>query len=130
MQEHDLVVPLLHGDVEVADAGELFFEIGQFVVVRGEESAATDRVVDVLDDAPGERQAVVGAGAAADFVEDDEAAWRGGVEDAGRLGHFDHERALAAGEFVAGADAGEDAIGDADRRRGARGRSCRSGPSA
>ena len=41
---------------------------------------------------------------------------RGGVQNAGRLGHFDHERALAARQFVAGADPGEDPVGHADRR--------------
>ena len=46
---------------------------------------------------------------------------RGGgiVEDVGRLGHFDHEGALAPAQFVAGADAREDAIGDADLRASA-----------
>ena len=38
----------------------------------------------------------------------------GVVEDAGRFRHFDHERALAPRQFVAGSDASEDAIGDAD----------------
>ena len=39
---------------------------------------AADRVVQVLGDRPGQRDAVVGAGAAADLVEDDQAAraWR------------------------------------------------------
>ena len=86
----------------------------EFVVVGGEEGAAADVVVEVFDDGPGERDAVVGAGAAADFVEDHQAARRGGVEDVRGLDHFDHERALAAAEFIAGADAGEDAIDEAE----------------
>ena len=114
VEEHDLILPFLDGDVKVARHRELVVEIGQLVVVRGEERAAADLLVDVLDDAPGEREAVVGARAAADLVEDHEAARRGRVEDAGGLGHLDHERALTAGELVARADAGEDAIGDAD----------------
>ena len=71
-------------------------------------------VVQVLGDGPGQRDAVVGAGAAADLVEDDQAARRGVVEDVGRLGHLHHERALPPAQFVAGADAREDAIGQAD----------------
>ena len=114
MEEDDLVLPFFDGDVVVGDAGELVGQVGELVVVGGEEGAAADVLVEVFDDGPGEREAVVGAGAAADLVEDDEAARGGGVEDAGGLGHLDHERALAAGELVAGADAGEDAIGDAD----------------
>ena len=38
----------------------------------------------------------------------------GVVEDVGGLGHFDHEGGLAAGEVVGGADAGEDAVDEAD----------------
>ena len=46
----------------------------------------------------------------------DQAPRRGRVENAGRLGHLDHERALAARQLVARADAGEDPVGHADRR--------------
>ncbi len=69
----------------------------------------------MLDDGPGERHAVVSAGAAADLVQNHQASWRGQVEDPRRLGHLDHERALAARQLVARADAGENAIGHADR---------------
>ena len=55
---------------------------------------------------------------------------RGVVEDVGRLGHLDHEGALAAAQLVAGADAGEDAVGDADASPAWPARSCRSGPAA
>ena len=43
---------------------------------------------------------------------------RGGrvVEDVGRLGHLDHERALAAAQLVGRADAGEQAVDHADPR--------------
>ena len=68
--------------------------------------------VDVLDHGPGQGQAVVGRRAAADLVEDDEAARRGGVEDHGGLGHLHHEGGAAARQVVGGADAGEDAIDD------------------
>ena len=46
----------------------------------------------------------------------DQAARGRVVQDVRRLGHLDHERALAAGQFVARADAGEDAVGQPDRR--------------
>ncbi len=45
---------------------------------------------------------------------------RGVVEDVGGLLHLDHEGGAAAGEVVAGADAREDAVDDADFRRGGR----------
>ncbi len=38
------------------------------------------------------------------------------MEDVGGLGHLDHEGRLAAGEIVAGADAAEDFVDDADVR--------------
>ena len=53
---------------------------------------------------PGDGEAVIGGGAAANFVENDEAAGGSVVEDVGGLVHLDHEGGVAAGEFVAGAD--------------------------
>ena len=80
----------------------------------GEDGAALDGVAEVFCDAPCDGEAVEGGGAAADFVEDDETASGGVVEDGGGFVHFDHERGLAAGEVVAGTDAGEDAVDEAD----------------
>ncbi len=57
---------------------------------------------------------------AADLVQDHEAARRRLGEDLGGLAHLHHEGALALGEAIRGADAGEDAVHDADAR-GARG---------
>ena len=53
-------------------------QFGQFVIMRGEQRFCADLVVQMFDDAPGEAQAIEGAGAAADFVEYDQAArrWR------------------------------------------------------
>ena len=50
------------------------------------------------------------------FVEDDQARGRGVVEDVGGLAHLDHEGALAAAQVIGGADAGEQAIDQADPR--------------
>jgi len=69
-----------------------------------------DLVVQVLDDAPGQAQAVERARAAADLVEDDQAARGGAVEDVRRLAHFHHERALPAREVVARADPRKNAV--------------------
>src|SRR6266404_4257935 len=66
----------------------------------------------MLDDSPGDGEAVKGGGAAADFVEQDEAGRRGVVEDGGDFGHFYEKRRAATGEIVAGADAREDAVND------------------
>ena len=69
VQEHDVVLPLLHGHVQVPHARQRLGQVGQLVVVRGKQRAAADLVVQVLDDRPGQRNAVVGARAAADLVE-------------------------------------------------------------
>jgi hypothetical protein len=74
VEEDDLVFPFADGDVEVFHAAETRGEVGQLVVVRGEERAAADVGGDVLGDGPGEREAVQRARAAADLVEDDQAA--------------------------------------------------------
>ena len=95
---------------------QLAVELGELVVVRREERAAADDVVEVLGDGPRDREAVVRARAAADLVEDDERAARRATEDVRRLLHLDHEGALAAREVVARADAREHAIDDADLR--------------
>ena len=109
-EEDDLVVPLADGDVVVAQARHPRGEFGQLVVVRSEEGLRTDLVVEVLDDAPREREAVEGARAAPNLIEDDEAAGGGVVEDVRRLAHLHHERALPPREVVARADAGKDAV--------------------
>ena len=53
------------------------------MIVRRKKRAAADAIVQVLDDGPRQRDAVVGARAAADLVENDEAAGSGRVENAG-----------------------------------------------
>ena len=86
------------------------------MVVRRKERAAADVLVQEFHHAPGQRNAVVGARAAADLVQDHQAPRRGRVQDPRRLGHLDHERALPPGQLVAGAHAGENAVGHADPR--------------
>ena len=70
----------------------------------------------MLGDRPREAQAIERAGSPADLVEDHQASVGGVVQDVGGLGHFDHERGLAGVKLVAGADAREQAIDQADRR--------------
>ena len=74
-------------------------------------------IVNVLDHGPRDRQPVVGAGAAPDLVQHDQAAVRGVMQDVGRLDHLDHEGGLARRDFVLRADARKDAIHQAERGR-------------
>ena len=114
-EEDDAVALFADADVVVLDAGKGEGDVGQFVVVGREEGLGLDGrgVVQVLDDGPGDGNSVEGAGAAADFVEDDQGGGGGVVEDVGGFLHLDHEGGAAADEVVAGADAREDAVDDA-----------------
>ena len=53
VQEDHLVLPLADRDVEVAHAGEALGQVGQLVVVGGEQRAATHGRGDVLGNRPG-----------------------------------------------------------------------------
>ncbi len=113
-EEDDFFVPFADGDVEVSDGGAGLGEVGELVVVRGEERAAAGDVVEVLGDSPGNGEAIEGGGAATDFIEDDEGIFAGVVEDERGFVHFHHEGGLAAREVIGGTDAAENAVGDAD----------------
>ena len=76
VQEDDAAGVLAHGDADVVHACEALGEQRELVVMRGEERACADAVVQMLDDGPGEREAVVGGGAAAHLIEQDERALR------------------------------------------------------
>ncbi len=115
-QEYDLVVPLPHRHGEVPDPFPGHGQLGQFVVMGGEQSAgpATGGVVDVLGHGPGNGDAVEGGGAPADLVHHDQAFRTGVSQDVGRLHHLQHEGGLAPGQVVSRADPGEYPVGDAD----------------
>src|SRR5271157_4491537 len=114
VQEDDLALALTDGHIGVEQPRLGLLQLHKLVVMRGEEGPATDRVVDVLGDRPGQRDAVERAGATTDLVEDDKAAWRGVVQDVGRLGHLDHEGALTAAQLVGRSNAGEEAVNHTD----------------
>ncbi len=56
--------------------------------------------------------------AASDFVEDDQSAAAGLVEDGGGFDHFDHEGRTAARKIVGRTHAAEEAVDNADPGRG------------
>src|ERR1700753_1691615 len=92
--------------MEVSTPVELFGQFGQLVVMRREQGASTDALMNMLDHGPRQRQTVVGCGAAADFVENDKAARSRGIENHRRLSHLDHERGPAAREIIGGGGVG------------------------
>ena len=90
------------------------------MVVGGEEGAAPRHVMQMLGDAPGNREAVEGRRSAANLIEQDEAPRGGVVQNVRRLVHLHHEGRVPLGEIVACADAGENPVCHADARRGGR----------
>ena len=76
-------------------------ELGrQAPVVRCEEAEAADVRRNVMQDCFGDGNAVVGGGAAPEFVEDDERAGRCFGEDLFRFGQLDKEGRLSAEDVV------------------------------
>ena len=80
MEEYYGVARFAHRHVEVAGVGQPLRQLHQLVIVGGEHRLAADPIVQVLADRPGDGHAVVGAGAAADLVEEDQGrrSWRCG----------------------------------------------------
>ena len=85
--------------------------------MRGKERLGPAGGVDVFDHRPRDGETVIGRGAAANFIQQDQRARRGRIEDRRRLGHFHHESGAAARQIVAGADAGKDAVHHRQPRR-------------
>ena len=94
------------------------FQFGQLVVVRREKRLCAGflLVAQVLHHRPRNRQAVKRAGAAPDFIQNDEGFCGRVAQDVRRFAHLHHERGLSAGEVIRRADAGENAVGDGDFR--------------
>ena len=92
-------------------------EPGQFEIMGRKQGVGTDAAGEVDGTGPGQRQAVVSAGAAADFVHQYQAVRGGVVQNIGGFRHFDHERRAAARQVVAGSDTGKNPVDRTDHRR-------------
>lgn len=82
--------------------------------MRREQRPAPIHAGQILQTGKPDRDAILGRGAAADLVHDDERAVRGVAQDMGRLEHLDHEGGLVAKQVVGGADAAEEVVDDAE----------------
>ena len=67
VEEDDLAGTFADGDVGVFEPRLGLLQLDQLMVVGREERPAADRIVNVLGDRPGQRDAVERAGAAADL---------------------------------------------------------------
>ena len=63
---------------------------------------------------PSDAEAIIGARAAANFVQYDEAVSRSVIENVSRLVHLYHEGRVSAGEIVARPDARENSVDQSD----------------
>lgn len=72
VEENDVTGPFADRDIQVLYVYQEFGEFCELVVMCGEEGSAFYFVCDVFGDGPCEREAVIGAGSASYFVEDDD----------------------------------------------------------
>ena len=102
------------GKVQV---GDIFLKIGQareLEVVGREQGVGADGPRQMDGRGPGQREPVIGAGAAADLIHEHQAVRGRVVEDSRRFGHLHHEGGAAAGQIIGRADAGKDAVNRPD----------------
>ena len=111
-EKDNAVIYFAHRDIVVLDAREAFFHVVQLVIVGGKEGAGVHfrPFVKMLHNAPRDGDAVVGRGAASQFVEEHQTALRDVVHDVRRLAHFDHEGTFAHRDIVRSPHAGEDFV--------------------
>src|SRR5215470_9710829 len=102
--------------MNVLHTGEQVGELGEFVIVRGKKRARAGLPLKMLDDGPGDGEAVESGGAATDFVKQDKTRRRRMVQDRSDFAHFDEKRRTAASEIVARPNAREDAVGNRELR--------------
>ena len=122
-QESDILAALFDRDVVVFHALHGAFQLGQLVVVGGEQGLAAQsfgRVCDMLHHGAGNAHAVKGGGAAADLVQHHKALSGGVFQNFGHLGHLHHKGRLACGKIVRCTDAGENGIHHAHMTAGSR----------
>src|SRR5437773_553402 len=116
VQEDNALAFFAHFHSEVAQPWQPLGQRGQLVVMGCEQSQRAQlwSIVQVLEDRLGDADTVVGAGAAADLIEDEEAAGRRVRENVGGLHHLDHEGRQAARQLVVRADPREDPVAQPD----------------
>ena len=109
VQEHDALVVLGGIEMHVGHQRLAFRQHRQLEVVRGKQRVRT-QMRQAFSRRPGQGQAVEGAGAAAHFVHQHQAALGGVVQDVGGLAHFHHKGRTATGQVIAGADPCENTV--------------------
>ena len=117
MQEDNFLVKLFDFHTMQAHPGQFGNQAGQLMVMSGKQGPAAIGFVQMLDNRPGNGQAVEGGRAASDFIQNDKRAFIRLVQNTGGFNHFHHKSGTAARQIVTGADTGKDFIDNADMRR-------------
>src|SRR3954452_2618696 len=94
VEEDHASLPLASRDVDVRHPWQLPRDGGQLQVVSSEERPRPDAAVDVLKHRPRDGQAIIGRGAATNFVQYEQRALCGLVQNRRRLDHLGHEGRL------------------------------------
>ena len=116
MQKDDLSLPFAHLHRMAGQAFKAGAQVGQLVIMRGKQCAATVAFMQMFQRSPGDGQPVIGGGPAADLVKDDKGPFRGTVQDGGCLDHFHHESGSAARQVIGRTDATEETVNHTNPR--------------
>lgn len=81
-----------------------------FMVMRGKEDMCAVAFYEMISDGGGKGESFCSRGAPSDFINEDEGARRGGVEDVCSFTHFQHESRLVPGKVVGCTDPGENGV--------------------
>ena len=111
-QENNLAGRFFHGHMDILHRGQQVSKLGEFMIVRGKKRARAGVLLKMLDDSPGNGEAVERRCAAADFVEQNQARRRSMIENGRNFAHLHEKRGTSAGQIVAGANARENAVRD------------------
>ncbi len=114
VHEGDGVAVFHRIQMDVGEPAHQLRQAGQLEVVGGKQGVGANLACQLLGAGPCQREAVVGAGAAANLVHQHQTAGGGVVEDIGGFGHLHHKGGAAGGEIVRRPDAGKDTVDGAD----------------
>ncbi len=114
MHEGDGVAVLDRVQMDVSQPLNQLRQPGQLEVVGGKQGVGANLARQLLGAGPRQREAVVGAGTAANFVHQHQTAGGGVVEDVGGFGHLYHESRAARCQIIRCPDPGENTVDGAD----------------
>ena len=122
MQEDNIPIRFGHSNVVITHARKHIRQLGQFVIMGGKQCfcAQLRVIVDIFNDCPGDGDSIVCTGAAADFIQDEQAAGGGMVENVCHLDHLHHKCGLPGMDFILCADPSKNAINQSEFSRAGR----------